>query len=549
MRSGSRWKISGTIALVLNTCVPDRINICTGCDNENDKGIDALYVDDVEKVIICLQSKRKATEPPTAGDNDIKKLVGSMQQLKTIEGVEEVYDTGNADLKMLIDRFDIRCLVEEGYSIRGVFITNAARDGNTRSYLRSIEETEDLQLFDREEIYKILQHIEAPEFVEGPCTLRLRRLDSFEYTVSSDSKMVVGLVLATEIIRLPGIDDLSLFAHNVRLDLGNTRINKSIGTTLHDPSEHSHFPTFHNGLTIVCKSLNRPRGKVVLRDLSVVNGCQSVRALARNKSHLTSDLKVLVKIVEVKATAGQQAVLDTIERITFRSNNQNSVNMRDLRSGDEKQRALVSEVHAMTNGRIAFAIQRGKQYEAEQVINNDLAAQLLVSIYVGKPWIAHQKSKLFDSEYDKVFTRHVYAQHILLADLMYQSIVENLCSISNASVAGYQLTVFVLLHALVDILKMELDGQALLHDPTLYLTEDSLQSDLRSRLDRLAKKLMVDMNYYMRQETERDPQFDYKRGFKQKGAVERFVSEAIRGYEKNVIDNPANKFTLPPIEV
>lgn len=518
------------------------------CDNENDKGIDALYVDDVEKVIVVVQSKRKENEPPTAGDREIKRLVGSMQQLATVQGVQEVYETGNDDLKMLIDRLEIRRLVEEGYTTRGAFITNAARDDNTVSYLRSVEGTVDLDLYDRAEVHKILSHIRAPEFVAGPSTLRLGRRDSLEYAVSDDVKMIVGLVPATDIIGLPGIDDLSLFAHNVRLDLGNTRINKSIASTLQDPSEHPRFPTYHNGLTIVCKSLNRPRGRVVLGDFSVVNGCQSVRTLARNRKHLSDDLRVLVKIVEVRANAGQQAALETIERITFRSNNQNAVNMRDLRSGDEKQRALASEMDALTGGKIAFAIQRGKRYTAEHVIDNDTGAQLLVSLYVGKPWIAHQKSKLFASEYDNVFTWRVHAQQVYFAYLMHQSVVANLGLVTNPSVAGYQLTTFVLLHALGEILRKEADGQSLLDDPSPYLTDSTLLSDLEPRLDRLARKLMVDMNYFMTQEIARDPLFDYKRGFKQEGAVERFVAEAIRGYDKTVIDDPANKFTLPSIE-
>jgi hypothetical protein len=517
------------------------------CDAENDKGIDAMYVPEGEKVIFVVQSKRKETEPPTAGDREIKKLVGSMQQLATVDGVQEVYETGNDALKMLIERLDVRRLVEEGYTTRGAFVTNAARDSNTESYLRSVEGTVDLDLYDRAEIYTILTHIKAPAFVPGPSTLGLRRQDSIEYSVSNDVRMLVGLVPAKDIVALPGIDDLSLFAHNVRLDLGNTRINKSIAATLQDASEHPRFPTYHNGLTIVCKKLERPRGKVALSEFSVVNGCQSVRTLAKNKSHLSDGLMVLVKIVEVRSTAGQQAALDTIERITFRSNNQNAVNMRDLRSGDEKQRSLEREMDELTSGAVAFAIQRGKRYDAPRVIDNDTGAQLLVSLYVGKPWIAHQKSKLFAGEYENVFTWRMHAQHVYLADVMHRAVVANLEVLSNRSLAGYQLTTFVVLHALGEVLKKEADGMSLLSDPCPYVTDPVLLAGLEERFDKLARKLMVDMNYFMNQEKEKDSLFDFKRAFKQEAAVGRFVAEGIRGYDKTVIDDPANRFTLPPI--
>jgi hypothetical protein len=515
------------------------------CDNENDKGIDAIYVDDVDKAIIVLQSKRKENERPTAGDQEVKRLVGSMQQLGTVEGVEEIYTTGNDDLKKLIDRQEIRRLVAEGYAIRGAFITNAQRDDNTSSYLRSIEGSVGVDLYDRSEIYRILSYIRAPEFVSGPAELRLTRADSLEYSVSDDTRMIVGLVLASDVVGLPGVEDLSLFAHNVRLDLGNTRINRSIALTVQDYSEHRRFPTYHNGLTIVCKSLSRVHGKVVIRDFSVVNGCQSVRTLAKNRQHLSTDLKVLVKFVEITADAGQQAALDTIERVTFRSNNQNAVNMRDLRSGDEKQRSLAMEMEELTAGNVALAIQRGKRYCAPTVIENDLGAQLVASLYLGKPWIAHQKSKLFDSEYDAVFTWRIHAKHIYLAYLMFQTITDSLGAITNPSVAGYQLTTFVLLHALGEILRKEADGVVLLDDPAPVLVDPALQLALRSRLRRLAQKLMVDMNYFITQETARDTLFDHKRGFKQEGAVARFVAEAIRGYDKTIIDDPSNRFTLP----
>jgi len=514
------------------------------CDAPNDKGIDAIFVDETERVIMVLQSKRRGSPEATAGDNDIKKLVGSIQQLATVDGVLELYDSGNDDLKMLIDRLEIRRLVEEGYSTRGVFVTNADRDGNTDSYLRSIEGTVDLELYDRGEIYRILSHMKAPDFVDGPASIRLRKQDSLEYSVSDDVRMLVGLVRAKDLVALPGVDDLSLFAHNVRLDLGNTQINRGIGETVRDTAEHLRFPTYHNGLTIVCKSLTRQRGKVVLQQFSVVNGCQSVRTLARNRAHLTDNLRVLARIVEVRPDAGQRAALEMIERITLRSNNQNGVSMRDLRSGDDKQRSLASELEQLTDGRVAYAIHRGKHYDADVVINNDYGAQLLVSVYDGKPWTAHQKSKLFDTDYDAVFPWRIHGQHVYLAYLLHQAIMANVDDIKNRSVAGYQLATFVMVHALAEILRSEPDGQTLLDDPTPYVDSEDEIAVLQPIFDKLARKIMVDMNYFLKQEMQNDDLFDYKRAFKQEAAVKRFVAEAIRGYDKSVIDDASNSFRL-----
>jgi len=58
----------------------------------------------------------------------------------------------------------------------------------------------------------------------------------------------------------------------------------------------------------------------------VVNGAQSLTSLMAEKSKITDDLKILVKLIETK---GDTALS---QRITTNSNNQNAIKARDLKS-------------------------------------------------------------------------------------------------------------------------------------------------------------------------------------------------------------------------
>src|SRR5262249_39255118 len=143
----------------------------------------------------------------------------------------------------------------------------------------------------------------------------------------SDPRLVYAAIPAKELVRLPGITDTRIFAQNVRLGLGKTRVNREILESVSNQSEHPRFLTFHNGLTIVTKTLSIRGSKLSLNHYSVCNGCQSLLAFYDNRALLTDDLEVLVRIVRVGA--------DRLpEIIAYRTNNQNAISLRDLSAND-----------------------------------------------------------------------------------------------------------------------------------------------------------------------------------------------------------------------
>ena len=392
-------------------------------------------------------------------------------------------------------------------------------------------------------LYKMRRHLHGEDYVEGPAYLHVTKSSSFSYSLNEDAEIIVAMVPAKDIAVLPGVDDDTLFDHNVRGPLGNTRINRDIQRTIKDMDEHKLFPAYHNGLTVVCKKLEHGRGRLELRDLSVVNGCQSAKTIASNKDVLSDDLMVLVKIVNADPEATPLAY-DLTDKITQRSNNQNAITMRDLRSTDAKQRELADEFEALFSGKVIYDFRRGEKSKAELTIPNDLAAQMIVSMYEMEPWDAHKKTELFEKKYDAIFSNAIHAPHVYMAHLVYQAAISNRSSVKDPSVASYQLTAFVLMYLARLVIQEEPSGIQAIADPLPLITDSKRLMQARTNIDQLMKHIVVDLNFYIREQKEEDEFWDYRRAFKRKVDVTVLGKEVVRGYQKDLAVHPERAIVL-----
>ena len=277
--------------------------------------------------------------------------------------------------------------------------------------------------------------------------------------LGSKAKMAVTLVPATELVKLNGIADLSLFDPNVRLGLGKTRINRELDATVTDQTQHSLFPAYHNGLTVLTRKL-RVRGKTVrLNGIAVVNGCQSLLSLYHNRDALTRDLQVVVRVVEVDTHS------DLPEKITYRTNNQNSVDVRDQRSRDSIQRDLQTEVSEVFDKDFAYAIRRGEKVIGDRILTNERAAQLIVAVYLDESWNAVRKVVLFDDGYQRILSRRINAHKLLLVSLLDESIEAMRDDLRPELSASFASVRFTLVGLLADVLRLNKRGRELLDEP------------------------------------------------------------------------------------
>src|SRR5690606_15265825 len=125
----------------------------------------------------------------------------------------------------------------------------------------------------------------------------------------------------------------------------------------------------------------------------------SLNTLWKNKSHITSDLRILTKFIQVGADS------DLARHITTYSNNQNGVKARDFKSNDPIQTRLQNEFNSKFKGVFAYAVKRGEPIEAENEISNEEAGLLLIAFDLEEPWTTHRKYQVFDDRYTQVFAR------------------------------------------------------------------------------------------------------------------------------------------------
>jgi hypothetical protein len=512
------------------------------CDGGGDKGLDALVVNDDLREIAVFQSKHRKSPSAGQGDRDLKNLRGAAAYFTTPEAIDGLLASSpNVELRNLILRQKIRDRIADGaHATRLVFVTNGTLDSAGSDYIDATREQEpELEVWDQPRLAPVAARTRAPELRSDKVTLAAVSPPT-SAPLSGDMDLALALVPATELVVLPGIDDLSLFDRNVRLSEGRTRVNRELAATVRDAEEHAYFPAYHNGLTLLTHGLKVKDSELHLDGLTVVNGCQSLLTLYDNRASVTEDLRVLVKVVQVP----EQSALT--EKITYRSNNQNPVDIRDQRSTDVVQRDLQQQVSGTYGSEFAYAIREGEKLEATQILSNQEAAQLLMAIYLEEPWNAVRKVRLFDTDYRRIFNRDVDAPRLYLVRQVGDAVVSVRNRLRPDLAASFASVRFTLAYLLGKVLAETDEGRGLLEEPERWLP-DRLP-EVRAGLAGLIDEVVQSVNFYINEEErerrEQGDEFDPKVTFKSQSGVRGVENVVLRDSRRLAMRDPTYLFTV-----
>lgn len=304
--------------------------------------------------------------------------------------------------------------------------------------------------------------------------------------------------------------------------------SRDIELSIQSPGEHKFFPAFHNGLTVLCKKLEFDPNKITISGYAVVNGCQSLTGLSENKKHLTSDLRVLTKFIQVSPEE------PLAMKITDHTNNQNGTTARDLRSNNPIQTRLQSEFNAQYKGVFSYRIKRGEhpEWDAEKVIENDLAARILLAFDLKRPWECHQTYKLFDESHAAIFGRpEVNAERIVICYRIHQAMYDKLDLLESPSFAWYGLTRFLLLYLLRECLDTDPQGKEFCLSPAAFLDQTDGSSRALGCVDSVSRVLVRLLNSEVKRRTAESLVFDYKRLLKSPKEVRDISSTVVSHYQ------------------
>ena len=504
------------------------------CDNTGDKGIDGVYVDEDEEEVHLFQSKFSPDYARDQGDNDIRNLAGAKTWFANAQSIQSLLEsTASDELKELIQASSVYERIKSGYPVFSHFVTNKVFNREAREFLNVNRET--LIGHDLPSIFKEYTYVADAEIITGPTDIHLANLTKIEQNLPPGVTTRVYSIPATEIVKLDGIKDGTLFYRNVRYGLGRTRVNRDITHTIELPSEHNKFFLYHNGLTLVCDSLSQSGNVLTLNNYSVINGCQSVLTLYENSGRLTNDMELLVKIIELNQAS------PLVSDITKNTNNQNPIRIQDLKGDDRVQKAIQSQFLELFGQQVLYQRKRGEVGTGYlEVIDLDLAAQLVESFYNGYPQSTHLKAKLFGERYADIFSRHTNAARIYLAYLTYKTILENVSSLTNIQIRYYGLAHFFFLHYLSEVLRSDALGASVVDNPESYLR------DHRTRLKEAIKRVWLlripDIDAYIAEYTVVNGYFDYKNVFKRTNFVTEAIARLMADNRRIVIRHAGDSF-------
>lgn len=386
--------------VLLRTPVQARDDITDGAD---DKQIDAIIVDDEKRQVLVLQGKFFTS---TSVDHEpLHEVLAAWMHIQNLPALQE---GSNQRLRVKLEA--VAEALQDDYEVVFELLTTGTLTESARSDLKSFVDT----FGDFEHPVTSITLVDTPMLqarwddalsVSLPMLEHKLNLEPGKYLSLqvSNFKTVLAAVKLSDVLRLPGVKDQTLFRRNVRQSLGLTnKVNKGLKQTLQGDNPHFFF-LYHNGITAICDKMNLDAAANVLKleGLSIVNGCQSINTIfaCSEKVKQGNNAYVLFRFYEIPQA-------DIADRISIFTNSQSAVKPRDLRSNDKRITALKTAYeNAYRDG--FLTTKRGQERPADRdeakTMDIALLAKCLMSWHCQRPNIAYNENKLFDKYFDQLF--------------------------------------------------------------------------------------------------------------------------------------------------
>jgi hypothetical protein len=507
------------------------------CDGPDDRGVDGIYVDDTHSRVDVLQARIVKTAAKTIGSTALKEFAGTLRQFETPEQVERLRDTTtNVELKGVLEATNVPQLMRDGYIVRGTFVTNSRLDPSATDFLKTTESS--IAVADRTQIEAQFVPADHAPPSTRPVSFDVHGFDVSEYRVGEE-RVVVAPLAGTDLVEMDGIQSGGLFDYNVRQFLGRTNVNRDIAKSLSDAAEHPNFLLYHNGLAIVAEKVDTSKSDTItIQNYVVVNGCQSLSVLWEQRARLTAGLRILARIIELDRSS------PLMDRITHHSNNQNGIRPRDFQSNNPIQLRLRAEFDRDYSGSIYYVISRGGHLPTGvEIIDNELAARVLLVFDLGRPWGAHETHKLFDELHTEVFARpEVKATRIVALVDLFRALETLTSKVEEPRLAGLTLTKFLLLYLLRQALDADSLGRAFIEDPAQFVADDAKRARLKHAAIEIGEDLIVDLNAEVTDRQAIQGPLDFKRLLKTEKDVRSISKDIMTSYIKAVRRNRSPSF-------
>lgn len=393
----------------------------------NDFGVDAIHVSDViddEFTVTLFQGKYKHNNLDGSAnfpEEGVLKAVNATRFLFDLRAKVDV----NRRLEAKIE--EVRSLILDGYIPRIRFLLCNNGVSWKRPEAQAIIDREDFPrdrvVFEHVNHDSLIQIIQAPKPIKDTILFSGKAIvEDFDF-----SRVFIGKVSVREIARIMDTHGDRLLERNIRRYLGlhaGHRVNLGIRDTLLDQAERPNFFFYNNGITLICHRFNhdalqKADHRVLVEGLQIINGGQTCKTIQATLADLQGDSAnldvafVLVRLYQI--TEESRALASTI---TYTTNSQNPVDLRDLRSNDRIQQQLELSIHELG---YEYRRQRGDAASRATDISSRAAAEAVLSVWRRRPQQAKfMASEHFGKLYGEIFSGGLNGAQTVIAVLLFR---------------------------------------------------------------------------------------------------------------------------------
>jgi hypothetical protein len=392
-----------------------------------DFGVDAMHISeeqDGEFTVSLFQAKYKNDLEGNANfpENGINALINAIRFLFDPSAKLE-----HINQRLLTKVEEARSLIRDGYipQVRALACNNGLK-WNTSS-----QEAIDRTGFGDQVTWEHVNHERLIKILQAsrPVKDTLQLSGKAVVEDMNFSRVLVGRISVAEIAALIERHGERLLERNIRRYLGlqGNRVNEGIRDTLNS-DERNNFYFYNNGITLTCdkfsyNALQNSDHQLQVENLQIINGGQTCMTIFKTLQQpdllqQNNQAYLLLRLYQLPSDND-----DLVQKITYATNSQNPVDLKDLRANDHLQQRLEMDIK-----QLGFNYRRKRSDTSARSttdITSGVAAEAVLAVWRQKP---HQ-AKFFTREhfgklYDAIFTEQLNGAQVVIAVQLYR-IAEN----------------------------------------------------------------------------------------------------------------------------
>ncbi|MEW6873049.1 AIPR family protein [Trueperella pyogenes] len=386
----SRLLAGHALCVIGNTPIEDLPKYVV--DGAYDRGIDAVYYDEVNHRLTFVQAKwRSDGKGEPIGEADAGTFAHGIGEALRDDFPQDTTNSKLLDLREMLKL----AAVDMDLRVEIVIISTAEREisDNAKNRIReglraTLDDDYELTVLNQKNVYKTFSNAETGRGTNFDLILH-------DYGMVSDPYQgIYGWITGYDLAQLISDKGPAIYSRNIRSALGSTIVNEDIAQTARENPES--FWYFNNGLTFVADDLKMPRlnngynfKKVSVENGSIVNGAQTSSTLAEvlkkadhsdnpENQRIVDALKkvhVQVRIISVKNASEDEEFPRLVTRYT---NSQNGVGAREFVSLDSFQDGLKRQIDEQF-GR-AYLVRSGIREDITETTDFDLQTATLAMV-------------------------------------------------------------------------------------------------------------------------------------------------------------------------